>query len=228
MASKLLRRSGVAVGLIADLLKWRADWVIQVGVGYHYQEVDVLKGEWSGVKFVGIEPLPDYNEPYPGELIHTAVGREPGRALLNVKKCHKDGSSLRSLRGMNDLKRVKVPVATLDGLFPKGHEGRVLLWLDCEGSELDALRGGKKYLECVEVANIEMTANPPSDDPDWCDPDEVHWWMVQAGFLRQWIHTQRTNEGQYDSIYVRPHLFKPQYCCDPWERTRFGERETVE
>jgi hypothetical protein len=70
-----------------------------------------------------------------------------------------------------------------------------------------------------------MTANPPSDDPDWCDPDEVHWWMVQAGFLRQWIHTQRTNEGQYDCIYVRPHLFNPRYCCDPWERARFREQE---
>lgn len=214
MASRLLRRSGVAVGLVAEVLGWRADWVYQVGVGHYHQEADVLLEEWPGVKFIGFEPHPELaKEPYPGVVHQVAISDRIGSATLYAKKYHKDGSSLFPLTGMDRCRMIEVPVSTLDFLFPEPPTGRILLWLDCEGSELDALRGGEKFVKRVDVVNVEITANPLGEA--WCSPKSIHDWLLAKGFVRQWIHTQRIHSGQYDGIYCKRELFKPEFCCDP-------------
>jgi hypothetical protein len=211
MASRLLRRSGVAVGLVVEQLGWRADYVYQVGVGQEHQEVDVLLAEWPGVKFVGCDPM-DCKD-YPGEFHCVAVSDRPGSATLYVRKHHKDGSSFYPAEGIACDKRL-VPANTLDGLFPKPQGNHILLWLDCEGVELRVLQGAESFCCCVEVVNVEITANPVNEE--WCSPASVHHWLTEHGFVRQWIHTQRISSGQFDAIYVRPHLFKRRFCCDPW------------
>lgn len=216
MASRLLRRSGVAVGLVAELLGWRADAVYQVGIGSEYQEVAVLMSEWPGVKFFGCEPCPSLADKlrteYPGKLFDVALSDANGELPFYTRKRHVDGSSLYEQENSTT---AIVHVRTMDWLWwsNKPRYQHVLLWLDCEGNELKALQGGCQFLKSVEMVNVEMTANPVNSD--WCTPLSVHSYLKECGFLRQWIHTQRTSSGQYDAIYVRPHLFKPKYCCDP-------------
>ncbi len=218
---RLFSRSGISVGTVCDTLAWRADYIYHVGVGQHYEETDVLQKEWPDVKFVGFEPHPqivkDLKGKYPGDLYAVALSDRVGTARLHVKRTHKDGSSLHShhqTREGETYSQIEVPVTTLDRLFRSSPEGEcVLLWLDCEGNELSVLKGGSNFVKGVEVMNIEMTANPPGDG--WCTPRSVHDWVVGHGFVRQWVHTARIWQGQYDAIYVVERLFNPKYCCDP-------------
>lgn len=222
MASKLLRRSGVEVGLVAEVLGWRADLVVQVGVGMHHEEADVLHEEWPGCRFLGFEANPDVYlaiKDYPGLVTNKAIGDETGTVWLHSKRHHLDGSSVLKLPDKDVGKTVLVTADTLDrslradGLWPEEGE-RVLLWLDCEGSELAALRGAREFCHLVDVVNVEMTMRPIS--PEWPSPRAIHEKLAEYGFVRQWMHSHRITAGQYDAVYVKERLFKREYCCDPW------------
>ena len=150
---------------------------------------------------------------YPGDIYPYAISDYKGTGTFWCKRRHKDGSSLKLHEAERDkYEGVEIQIQQLDN-FCASVDGRVLLWLDCEGSEGAVLRGGSRFLDRVDVVNVEMTAAPYNDE--WDKPDEIHDWLVTHGFIRQWIHTQRCEQGQYVGIYVKPHLFKPQYCCDP-------------
>jgi len=229
MASKLLRRSGVAVGLISDLLHWRADTIYQVGIGMYHQEVDVLREEWPGVAIVGFEANPhivkSVQKRYPGTIFPMAVVNKVGSIGLHSKKRHKDGSSIHKLNVEHDgdLNIDEVSASTLDAMFPDGPVGnRVLLWLDCEGSELSALKGAVHFVEKVEVINVEMTSNPQAE-LTWCKPVDVHTWLRKHGFWLQWTHSNRSSSGQYDAIYVREHLYDPRYCSCPYSQMEWSK-----
>ncbi len=232
-ASRLLRRSGVAVGLVAESLEWKADVIYQVGIGTRWEEMDVLMEEWGpDLTIIGVEAHPYIDmSKYPGEVHHTALSNYTGETILNSKKRHKDGSSLHphNKRADENYDEIKVPVTTLDVLFPSPRLGRgfvvekILLWLDCEGSELAVMQGGVEFLECVDVVNIEMTARPPG--VGWATPVQIHKYLVERGFWLQHIHTQRIDSGQNDGVYVRSHLFKPEYCCVPHEIMRWDESQ---
>jgi FkbM family methyltransferase len=218
---RLFDRSGIAVGQICTLLGWRPDVVYHIGIGRWYNEVKILSEEWPGVKFIGVEPLPflwekTKKEGYPGPLHQVAISNFDGKATLYSKDAHKDGSSLfphKSRKDKDRYREVEVEVRTLDSLFGQLNGQQTLLWLDIEGSELQGLQGGEKFIRGVQVINLEMTANP--DGIGWSSPYEVNKWLMEHGFKKQWTHTNRTSMGQYDAIYVRPHLFKPEYCCCP-------------
>jgi len=220
VGSRLLRRSGVAVAKVAGLLNWRPKVVFQVGIGVHYQEVDVMRDCWPNVKFVGCEAHPELiaglEGKYPGTLFGCAIGNMVGEVLLNSRKKHKDGASLYKRRQSKDGDvQFTVPITTLDKMFPDPtvHGEPILLWLDCEGSELAALQGGVDFLKSVDVINIEMTNNQPS--PGWCGVLETHCFLAKNGFVRQTAHTNRTESGQCDAVYVREYLFRPEYCTCP-------------
>lgn len=225
MASKLLRKSGVAVGLILDLLEWVPNHIFQVGVGQHHHEVDVLKETWPDVGFIGFEPHPEIVQSlkdYPGIIHELALSNYVGKAVLHGKKSHKDGSSLYEHKQEGNYQDISVAVANLDNIYRHGPVGdKTLLWIDCEGSELTVLQGAVSFIQGVQVVNIEMTSDPPGKG--WCDPVDVHYWLVGKGFYTQWIHTQRSSAGQCDAIYVKKELFNPRYCCVPSEVKRYEE-----
>lgn len=229
--SRILRRSGIAVGLIMDLLEWSPDTCVQVGVGLHCQEVDVLKVGWPDLKFFGFEPHPRIYEglkdTYPGELEWAAVSNESGAAILHSKKRHKDGSSLHPHYERDDEKyeQIEVPVTTLDEWNDETawFDTQVMLWLDCEGNELKVLQGAENFIQSVQLVNVELTGIPPGDG--WCDCWDVDRWLQDHGFVHQWIHTQRSSAGQRDAIYVRPHMFKPEHACCRCQVERWQEMQ---
>ena len=229
MVSKLRRRSGVSVGYFAHLLGWDANVIYQVGIGQLHDETDVLKDIWPDAKFVGFEPHPKIianlkQAGYPGMLFDYAVSDFNGEAALYGKSNHKDGSSLFPQGKKHEREKyqeIKVKVATFDTLFPnpKMFGEPILLWLDCEGSEMRVLHGGTEFIESVDVINIEMTANPVNEG--WADTVEIHNFLMENGFYRQHVHTQRSGQGQCDAIYVRPHIFDPRFCCCPCQVDRY-------
>lgn len=220
MVSTLLRRSGIALGLIADHIGWVPEYIYQVGVGIHCQELEVFVEAWPKVVMTGYEAHPLVYEAvkdrYPGTIHNLGISKRPGIATLYSKKRHKDGSSLYKFHDDIDVEEFKVKVDTLDNQVPEGPKSnRTLLWLDCEGSELDALKGAENFIKRVEVVNVELTSNPVSNE--WPSQVSIDIWLRDRGFRRQWIHTQRSALGQCDVIYVRPYLFKSEYCCCPCE-----------
>lgn len=225
MVSRLLRRSGVAVLQLAENLGWRPTLVVQVGVGHYHQEVDVMQEAWPGVHFVGFEPQSNIHQDekmgYPGQLFRVALSDKVGRETLYVKTKHKDGSSLFPHTRPNERESYAAELVLVDTLdhFLSRCDDHTLLWLDCEGSELNVLRGGKEYVKGVEVINVETASNPPGDQ--WCSPVEIHRWMKENGFWRQWHHTYRDSAGQCDVVYVRKCLFNPKYCICPCEIERW-------
>ena len=216
----LLRRSGVALYNVANLLDWSPTVIFQVGIGRYCKEVEVFREAWPEADLVGFEPHPEivYQIDYPGLLMRKALGQREGKARLFWNPGHLDGASIHKDATQEHLEEIDVEIDTLDGYDRKvawrRSTDRVLLWLDCEGSELDVLIGGeKKFIQQVDVINIELTGKPPN--PDWPEPTAVNRWLLDHGFLLQYVHTQRTSSGQVDAIYVRPELFRPEYCCCP-------------
>ncbi len=228
-ASRMLRRSGIACGLVCDVLGWKADAIFQVGVGQNHKETDVLSEEWPGVLWFGCEPHPIIyrqlcEEDYPGALYNVAIGDHREVITMYSPRRHKDGSS--AFRPDGECEAFLMEMMTLDGYLldtmnslKASRNSRILLWLDCEGSELSALRGGECFIQGVQVVNVEMTAHPPG--PGRPRPLEVHRWLADHGFFLQWLHTQRVHQGEIDAVYVRGELFKPDYCCIPHEVERY-------
>ena len=225
MAGRLLRRSGIAVALIAELIEWKPDFVMQVGVGHFWKEVEVMQEAWPGVKFVGFEPHPvllekDVRGKYPGLLYEVALGEEEGKRELWYNNAFMEGASLFPGDGAGEC--VTIPVCRMDDMFALLGNDRILYWIDCEGSELSVLKGSVEFLKGVDVINIELTGNPPR--PGWPSPVEVNRWLLDHGFVSQYIHTHRSSSGQNDMVYVKPHLFRPEFCSCPLMIEEFGRR----
>ena len=225
MASKMLRRSGVAVGLEAERMGWLPNLVIQVGVGFKHEEMNVLHEEWPDCKFIGFEAHPGIAtkvKDYPGELRSMAISNRFGITNFYEKPKHKDGSSV--FRFKEDILAREIdPVlmSTLDRELPDIIGTEAVLWLDCEGSELRALQGAEKLLQTVKMVNVEMTPRPPSEN--WPTPVQIHKQLRMSGFYRAWLHTMKG--GQYDAIYVKPEIFKKELCCCPYTVQEFEKEQ---
>lgn len=225
--SKIKQRSGNAIVQYAGLIDYIPETIIQVGVGQHFDETIPMKAAWPGAEFIGFEPHPGIvrqiiNE-YPGTMYERAIGEKRGVAKLYAKRNHKDGSSLyphATKHTKEDYAAIEVVQTTLNIMVQDkrlaGIGKNVLLWLDCEGSEANVLRGaGHEFMAKVAMVNVEMTSNPPGDG--WGSPSVVHQLLHLYGFARAWIHTTRSVAGQYDAIYVRRSMLNPAYCCCPCE-----------
>lgn len=229
MVGRLMGRSGRSVAQVAEVLEWRPDVIYQIGVGLNHQEVEIFQDEWPGVEFVSCEPDPRIlkslrEEDYPGELYDVAISRYIGTGTLYTKKRHSDGSSLfqhKETPKDNKFSEAVVDVTTLDVLFGTPKRDKALLWLDCEGSELAALQGGEKFMERVDMVNVELTSRPPGHG--WPTPEEIHDWLAAHGYYQIWLHTYRIWSMQADAVYVRANLFNPELCGNVNELKRFRE-----
>ena len=214
----LFTRSGLGVALVSEALGWRADHVIQVGVGDRHEEVGVIKKAWPGVQFYGFDPRPA--DSYDGRFYKVAISDKPGFAMFNLKARHKDGSSLYPIPGQPDATQVEVQKTALDLIFPSPLEGNILLWLDCEGSELDALHGAEQFIQYVQLVNVEFSATLRYYK-DRYHSLEIYRWLRDHGFWMVDNHTQRLQEGQCDYVFCREHIFKPELCLSPQEIERW-------
>lgn len=218
MGSRILRRSGNAVVEYCDNIAWAPEYIIIVGVGVQHEEAYVMREVWPDVPILGIEPNPRTIEtiqktytsaPLNATLIHAAVTDFQGEAPIYSRHNWKNGATLIEPTDLTGLIVEQVPCRTLDELVPP--EARnILLWFDCEGSEIKALSKALRTIERTMLINIEMTGRPRH--PGWPSPIHVHWLLQAYGFLQAWTHTHRTCISQFDAIYAKPGIFKPEMC----------------
>jgi FkbM family methyltransferase len=191
-------------------LGWKPDIAVLCGVGLQDKEVDLFHENWPDVPLVGFEPHPEtfkyLKTEFPGELYPYALSRKAGQRKIRCRRLHKNGASLFPRLDETDQEHYWAEVKRLDEfLYLLKNKERCLLWLDCEGSELNILKGGREFVENgVVIINVEMTGRP--QHAGWPPPKEVHQHLCDLGFVAVWIHSIRTQVCQYDAIYLRKDL----------------------
>lgn len=214
--SKILRRSGNAVTQYCDVIGWQPQAIYMVGVGMHHEETTVFRECWPDTELYGWEANPEVyksvKDAFPGIIHSKAISSYDGTIKVHCRHNWKDGGTVYA--GHDRCRTVDVACTTLDRCLCLPKSPRGLLWLDCEGSELAAIVGGRNFIEDrVAMVNVELTGNPRV--PDWPTPERIHAELMQLGFLQAWIHSIRPSIAQCDAVYVRRDLFNPAYCCVP-------------
>ena len=127
-------------------------------------------------------------EKYPGEYIRAAIAEKHGTFTY-----FRSARDWRFRRPVPAKSQYRLPCVSLDGLLEaQGTKAqstfgsKVLLWADCEGGELAALRGGKKFMESVQWSWMETTDAP--EFADWPDSQQVIDAMSDLGF-RAWFRS---------------------------------------
>ncbi len=130
-------------------------------------------GSW----IIAFEPLPDVAEEFREKLsdqshrvrmIQTALGRKEGVVSFHRNSFSLSSSVLplsenhrRAFPFASDVSKVTVPISTLDKALKKENlEGPILLKLDLQGFELEALRGGVATLQKVDAILLESSIKP--------------------------------------------------------------------
>ncbi|GGY54984.1 FkbM family methyltransferase [Parvularcula lutaonensis] len=119
---------------------------------------------FKNAKHIVFEPLPEFQQPlaealtgYDHEIHRCALMAQSGEALL-LKHSDLYGSSMMHKRSQEDDNVIKVPVSTLDErLKDEDLSGHVLLKTDCQGADLDVIKGGLSTLSQCDVVILEAS-----------------------------------------------------------------------
>lgn len=156
---------------------------IGVGPKPHWECRD-FKTLWPNIRIIGLEPnmdtFRDRIGDYPGELYPWAVWstaciksfkavlRHPGKSSLLEPDKEWDGKL--NFEVGKTCKKILVNCITLDQLDEAlDYPQNIFLWIDIEGSELEALKGGHNLLRSGRVRWIEMEISHCTrriDEPD--------------------------------------------------------------
>lgn len=173
--------------------------IIQAGVGFA-REIDPLLKAFPQSDLIGFEPSPQFIRHwsvrgYPGTLVPCALSQHCGVVRLYRRRRMAEATSL--YPRPQDVEFDEVPAISLDVAMPMlGNLGdRVLLWMDCEGSELSVVLGARQALRSVSWVVAEVA---PSAERQYPDPDTVHDTIKRCGFMTvaklsssDWLYARR-------------------------------------
>lgn len=222
------RRRGSATFEFIRMIQWQPASLIMAGVGVEHPDVSDFHEDFPQAKILGFEPNQHSVEclkpTFPGELLNMALSDVCGSSSLFFHHNWKNGSSLHLPTDRTS--RMREETVTTMRLDQFAVPANTLLWLDAEGEELRILKGAGESLANVPMINVEMTGMPRSSTG--CLPLDVHRFLVRAGYFQAYTHTIRTVRGQFDAVYVRANLFKPEYCSCLDSVVRFLELQNAQ
>lgn len=180
---ELIRRAVRAVGY--DITRWQPDryergfnsrhlatiakprTVFDVGVGNGSYP---LYEAYPDAVFVLVEPVREYEpvveqirQKYDCRVVFKAVGAQEGQLEFTVDKTDPEKSSFETRSGLtsraHQLEKRVVPVTTLDRILEENPDlpRPILLKIDTEGHEIEALRGAGKLLEVADMIIAEVS-----------------------------------------------------------------------
>lgn len=163
-----------------------------------------------------IEPLVEFEKDMQeilqkinGEYVLAAAGSYTGEIKINVHAGHLDGSSIfkESMGKEADGDERTVQILRMDDILKtKINKETILIKLDIQGAELEALNGCKEFLESVEVVIMEVSMFQfMKDAPEFFD---VVSYMKNINFVVYdiifgWNRPLDNALGQVDLVFVR-------------------------
>lgn len=209
--------------LFPFLVGHRPQWLVLGGPADAAEWV-VAQETWHGIKGVGIEPNPNAvawqvgnGWPAAWPMYEAALGESEGTAVLDVSDTLRNALVVATGHPL-DVRNVEVPVITLDQLHAKHDFHDAIVWMDIEGSELAALKGGQELLRSgrVLVWDIEFMEHNQTLKASM----EM---MARAGYVA--VADWNASAACRDRIFLRKDLFRanqalPDSYCGSWERPR--------
>lgn len=176
-----------------------------IGVGPK-SEWQTLTRKYPSMCVFGCEPYPVQHQKllkanFPGPLAKVAIGENEGVAMLYVPTHNLGRCSLFPVPYAST--NFEVSVWSLDRFDANmGQPDRILLWIDIEGSELSALRSGPQLLGSGRIRwiNLEERRNGHQPAEGWCDPEELHEFLTEHGYVR--VADYNRHPTHQDAIYV--------------------------
>ena len=175
--------------------------LFDIGVGPK-SEARTLKKVYPKMKACGAEPLlyeyaNMYHE-FPGDVLPVAIGAEVGSVTIHYNPENLlDASSARRTLGQSAEKEALMwTLDRFDDYY--GNPKRVLLWMDIEGMELEALRGGSALLASHRVRWINIEERR-EDLEGWPRPEEIRELLAGYGYVR--IQEYNKHPLHQDVIY---------------------------
>lgn len=169
-------------------------------------EVPVLQKAWPNCKMLGFDAhkrmAEQANNILPTEHVAIVENTYVKEATLYERASLASASSLWPKPGSRSNHATTVRAMTIDkiacnhNLFGR----RVFLWLDCEGSELNAFKGGLSLVKENRWLHLEVWPEP--DRPGWPPADVVDKWLKDQGYGEPICHGLRINRHlSHDRTY---------------------------
>ncbi len=172
---------------ISTLIGNPPEAMYDIGVGDH-SEWRVLGQQYPDMAIFGCEPNPscfqDLSARFSGTLLNVAISQETGRRTMYCPADQRMRSTLNGpIDGYDD--SFKAEAITLDEFDIRcGQPDRVLLWVDIEGAELDALMSGENLLASGRVRWINLEVREDVPHAAWCRYREVNQYLYERGFSK--------------------------------------------
>lgn len=171
--------------------------LVQVGVGVS-PEAGIFRRHFPSLRIVGMDPNA-MRDVYPGEYYRVAIADYNGQVAFQCRRRGREdvSSVYRSEQGGG-----KVDCRTLDYMMCQIALTRkpICLWMDCEGSEFSAMKGGRQTLAQSDWVYVENVSDADLTDgrraAGWPPAHCVRDVMESAGF-------EIAGEYGCDLVYVR-------------------------
>lgn len=177
---------------------------IGVGPKLEWQRLKNTTG-LEGMQLYGCEPDPrtyQWLKPqFPGTLWQVAIAYKETK-VLRLYQYERWMITSQFERHNRSIGSVDVPCWTLDYFDEQcGKPNNILLWMDIEGMEYEALRSGESLLQSKRIIAINLECRQVPLAEGWALEDELtdHLYFMGYDLVKQY-NNQRTH---WDNIYLR-------------------------
>ena len=191
--------------VVCRLIDQPPNALYDIGVGSK-SEWKTLGKAYPKMKVYGCEPLADLHpgleQAFPGQLHRVGIGTaertnirfKPGERLMDASTVSFEG---------DDYEEREIILWTLDQFDRVCHQpDRILLWMDIEGAEFDALRSGVNLLVSGRVKWINLEEKRPGTERQvgWPSAAQLETLLSKFGYVRKLEYN--VHPGHQDAIYV--------------------------
>ena len=189
------------------------DAMYDIGVGPK-TEWDVYRTHFPKLETFGVEANPlmvkrILDSGWKGPLVNAAV--TSSNEKLDLKVYREDGldASILEIPGRSVSTTVEVNPISLDELDARfGFKNNILLWIDIEGAELDALKSGEELMRSGRVRWINLEVRPEAPWLGGCTDAEVDTFLTYLGYRKVIEYNTHKNSNHYDVVYF--HADEPE------------------